>query len=54
MINQIANMVAIIMIMVLILPGCAVLSPTDPYAPIPTTQASGVRIPTPSHPFPDK
>ena len=40
--------------MALILPGCAVLSPTDPYAPIPTTKASGVRIPTPSHPFPEK
>ena len=54
MINQIANIVAIIMIMFLILPGCAVLSPTDPYAPIPTTKASRVRIPTPSHPFPEK
>ena len=54
MINHIANMVAIIMIMVLILPGCAVLSPTDAYAPVPATKASGVRIPTPSHPFPEK
>lgn len=54
MTNQIANMVAIIMIMVLILPGCAVLSPTDPYASIPTIKASGVRIPKPSHPLPEK
>jgi outer membrane protein len=54
MINQIVSMVAIIMIMVLILPGCAVLSPTDAYAPVPATKASGVRIPAPSHPFPEK
>jgi outer membrane protein len=54
MTNRIANVVAIIMVMVLILPGCAVLSPTDPYASIPTNKASGVRIPTPSHPLPEK
>jgi len=30
------------------------LSPTDPYAPIPTAKGSGVRIPSPSHPFPEK
>jgi outer membrane protein TolC len=54
MINQIANMVAIITVMVLILSGCAVLSPTDPYASIPTTKASRVRIPAPSHPYPEK
>ena len=54
MINQIANMVAIITVMVLILPGCAVLSPTDPYAPIPTIKASGVRIPMASRLSPEK
>jgi outer membrane protein len=54
MINQIANMATIIMFMVLILPGCAVISPTDPYAPIPTTRASRVTISTSSHPFPEK
>jgi outer membrane protein len=54
MTNQIATMIAIATIMVFILPGCAVLSPTDPYAPIPGTKASGVKIPTPSHPFPEK
>ena len=54
MINQIANMVAIITVLVLILSGCAVVSPTDPYASISTTKASRVRIPTPSHPYPEK
>jgi outer membrane protein len=52
MINQIANMVAISM--VLILPGCAVVYPTDPYAPVPTTKASGIRITTPSQSSPEK
>lgn len=50
--NQIINGITIII--ALILPGCAVLSPTDPYAPIPTSKASGVRIPTPSHLLPAK
>jgi outer membrane protein TolC len=40
--------------MVLLLPGCAIISPTDAYTPVPTTKASGVRIPAPSHPFPEK
>jgi outer membrane protein TolC len=50
--NQITSLVAAIM--VLILPGCAVVYPTDAYAPVSTTKASRVSIPTPSHPFPEK
>jgi outer membrane protein len=50
--NRITNVVAVIV--ALILPGCAAVSPTDPYAPIPTTKASRVRIPIPSHPSPEK
>jgi len=50
--NQIADTVAVII--VLILPGCAVISPTDAYAPVPTAKASRIRIPTPSHSFPEK
>jgi outer membrane protein len=52
MINQIANIATVIM--VFLMSGCAVMNPTDAYAPVPTTKASGVRIPTPSHPFPEK
>jgi len=50
--NQITRVVAVTI--ALIISGCAVLSPTDPYAPIPGIKASRVRIPTPSHPFPEK
>jgi outer membrane protein len=54
MTKQIANMVAVLMVMVLTLAGCAVLSPTDAYAPVPTSKASEVSIPKPSQPFPEK
>ncbi|MHB8066651.1 MAG: TolC family protein [Desulfobaccales bacterium] len=40
--------------MVLVVSGCAVISPTDPYAPVPTSRASRVTIPTPSQPLPKK
>ncbi len=48
------NQIIVAVLLILILPGCAVVYPTDPYAPVPTTKASGARIPTPSHPFPEK
>ena len=49
---QIANVAGVTI--ALIISGCAVLSPTDPYAAIPATRASRVTIPTPSHPAPEK
>jgi outer membrane protein len=52
MINYIAN-IAIILV-VLLMSGCAVISPTDAYAPVPTARASGVKISGPSQPFPEK
>ena len=52
MINHITNIATVIV--ALCMSGCAVVSPTDPYAPVPATRASGVRIPTPSHPSPEK
>ena len=50
--NQITNMVVVTI--ALLLPSCAVISPTDAYAPVPAARASRVRIPTPSRPFPEK
>lgn len=50
--NHIVNVV--VGTMALIISGCAVLSPTDPYTPISPVKAFGVKIPSPSHPFPKK
>jgi outer membrane protein TolC len=39
---------------VLILPGCVLLQPTEPFGPVPTTKATGITAPAPSQPFPAK
>jgi outer membrane protein len=39
---------------VLILPGCVLLQPTEPFSPVPVTEASGITAPAPSQPSPAK
>ncbi|MDD2903819.1 MAG: TolC family protein [Syntrophales bacterium] len=39
---------------VLILPGCVLLQPTEPFGPVPTTKATGIAVPAPSQPVPAK
>jgi outer membrane protein len=38
----------------LILPGCALLQPTEPFSPVPVTEAVGIAAPAPSQPTPAK
>lgn len=38
----------------LILPGCVLMQPTEPFSPVPVTEATRITAPAPSQPIPAK
>jgi hypothetical protein len=38
----------------LILPGCVLVQPTEPFSPVPVTEATRITAPAPSQPSPAK
>jgi len=48
------GIVILMILFALILPGCVLLQPTEPFNPVPVTEATGITPPAPSQPSPAK
>ena len=46
--------IILVILYALILPGCVQLQPTEPFSPVPVTEATRITAPAPSQPIPAK